>query len=105
MSTNTSMLITALDLELLHRGKVRDVYKINEETLLLVTTDRISAFDVVMNEGIPNKGFVLSQISAYWFEKNIQNSKVRWLTDAKHLSVLEQQEIFLNEVIGFLKAG
>ena len=69
MSTNTSMLITALDLELLHRGKVRDVYKINEETLLLVTTDRISAFDVVMNEGIPNKGFVLSQISAYWFEK------------------------------------
>ena len=48
---------------------------------------------------------LLFKDAAYWFEKNIQNSKVRWLTDAKHLSVLEQQEIFLNEVIGFLKAG
>lgn len=54
------------DLKLLARGKVRDIYDLGE-TLLLVTTDRISAFDVIMNEGIPDKGFVLNQISAFWF--------------------------------------
>ncbi len=54
------------DLKLMARGKVRDIYDLGE-TLLLVTTDRISAFDVIMNEGIPNKGFVLNQISTFWF--------------------------------------
>jgi phosphoribosylaminoimidazole-succinocarboxamide synthase len=54
------------DLKLLARGKVRDIYDLGE-TLLLVTTDRISAFDVIMNEGIPDKGFVLNQISTFWF--------------------------------------
>ena len=48
---------------------------------------------------------ILFRDAAYWFERNIQNSKVKWLTDAKHLSVLEQQEKFLNEVISFLKAS
>ncbi len=54
------------DLKLAGRGKVRDIYDLGE-TLLLVTSDRISAFDVIMNEGIPEKGFVLNQISAFWF--------------------------------------
>jgi phosphoribosylaminoimidazole-succinocarboxamide synthase len=54
------------DLKLAARGKVRDIYDLGE-TLLLVTSDRISAFDVIMNEGIPDKGFVLNQISAFWF--------------------------------------
>ena len=54
------------DLKLVARGKVRDIYDLDEH-LLIVTTDRISAFDVVMNEGIPHKGYVLTQISAYWF--------------------------------------
>lgn len=54
------------DLKLMARGKVRDIYDLGE-TLLLVTTDRISAFDVIMNEGIPDKGFVLNQISIFWF--------------------------------------
>lgn len=49
-------------------GKVRDVYEIDAEHLLFVTTDRVSAFDVVMNEGIPHKGSVLTAISAWWFE-------------------------------------
>jgi phosphoribosylaminoimidazole-succinocarboxamide synthase len=53
-------------LNLMARGKVRDIYDLGE-TLLLVTSDRISAFDVIMNEPIPDKGFVLTQISAYWF--------------------------------------
>jgi phosphoribosylaminoimidazole-succinocarboxamide synthase len=56
------------DLQLVNRGKVRDIYDLGEN-LLIVTSDRISAFDVVMNEGIPHKGFVLTQISKYWFEQ------------------------------------
>jgi phosphoribosylaminoimidazole-succinocarboxamide synthase len=56
------------DLKLINRGKVRDIYDLGEH-LLIVTSDRISAFDVIMNEGIPNKGFVLTQISKFWFEK------------------------------------
>ncbi len=54
------------DLKLAARGKVRDIYDLGE-TLLIVTTDRISAFDVIMNEGIPDKGYVLNQISIFWF--------------------------------------
>jgi len=55
------------ELTLLSRGKVRDIYDCGD-TLLIVTTDRISAFDVVLPEGIPHKGKVLSQLSAFWFE-------------------------------------
>ena len=53
----------------LHRGKVRDIYAVNDELLLMVATDRISAFDVVLPDGIPNKGRVLNRMSAFWFEK------------------------------------
>jgi phosphoribosylaminoimidazole-succinocarboxamide synthase len=56
------------DLNLLYRGKVRDIYDLNDK-LLIVTSDRISAFDVVMNNTIPDKGKVLTQISLFWFEK------------------------------------
>ncbi len=56
------------DLKLAGRGKVRDIYDLGE-TLLIVTTDRISAFDVIMNEAIPDKGYVLTQISAFWFRR------------------------------------
>ncbi|KKR21323.1 MAG: Phosphoribosylaminoimidazole-succinocarboxamide synthase [Parcubacteria group bacterium GW2011_GWE2_39_37] len=54
------------DLKLVGRGKVRDIYDLGDK-LLIVTTDRISAFDVIMNEGIPDKGYVLTQISNFWF--------------------------------------
>jgi phosphoribosylaminoimidazole-succinocarboxamide synthase len=56
-------------LELLYRGKVRDVYAIDEERLLIVTTDRLSAFDVVLPDPIPGKGEVLTQISNFWFAR------------------------------------
>lgn len=56
------------DLELLVRGKVRDVYSIDEGTLLFVATDRISAFDFILASGIPGKGQVLTQLSLFWFE-------------------------------------
>ena len=54
---------------LLHRGKVRDTYGVNDDVLLMVATDRISAFDVVLPTGIPSKGLVLNRISAFWFDK------------------------------------
>jgi phosphoribosylaminoimidazole-succinocarboxamide synthase len=65
----TTMIASDLPLPLLGRGKVRDVYAIDDDRLLLLTTDRISAFDVVMAETIPMKGAVLTQISAWWFAK------------------------------------
>ena len=53
----------------LYRGKVRDTYDLGDGLLLMVATDRISAFDVVLPTAIPQKGMVLSRLSAYWFEK------------------------------------
>ncbi|HCA80417.1 MAG TPA: phosphoribosylaminoimidazolesuccinocarboxamide synthase, partial [Bacteroidetes bacterium] len=55
-------------LKLINRGKVRDIYDFGE-ALLIVATDRLSAYDVVMGEGIPFKGKVLTQISEFWFEQ------------------------------------
>src|SRR6476469_1086828 len=55
------------DLTLHGRGKVRDIYTVGDD-LLLVATDRISAFDYVLGSGIPDKGKVLTQLSAFWFE-------------------------------------
>jgi phosphoribosylaminoimidazole-succinocarboxamide synthase len=60
---------TELPLSLWRRGKVRDVYEIDRERLLLVATDRVSAFDVVMRETVPYKGAVLTQISAWWLRQ------------------------------------
>lgn len=56
------------DLQLLTSGKVRDVYQLDNDRLLFVATDRISAFDYVLATGIPNKGRVLTQISLFWFD-------------------------------------
>jgi len=56
-------------LELLHRGKVRDVYALDHDRLLMVATDRLSAFDVVMPNPIPGKGEMLTQISNFWFAR------------------------------------
>jgi phosphoribosylaminoimidazole-succinocarboxamide synthase len=56
-------------LPLLHKGKVRDIYDIDEGHMLIVTTDRISAFDVVMPTAIPGKGMVLNQVTRFWMEK------------------------------------
>ncbi len=69
MSSSLEVLIdTNLSLPLFRRGKVRDVYDVGDQ-LLIVSTDRISAFDVVLPCGIPEKGKVLNQLSAFWFKK------------------------------------
>jgi len=56
-------------LELLHRGKVRDVYAVDEQTLVIVATDRLSAFDVVLPDPIPRKGEILTQTARFWFRR------------------------------------
>jgi phosphoribosylaminoimidazole-succinocarboxamide synthase len=61
-----------LGLERIAQGKVRDVYAVGDHSLLLVATDRLSAFDVVMGEGIPEKGRILTQLSVHWFEETAQ---------------------------------
>src|SRR5256885_14860511 len=61
-----TLIESTLDLPLLARGKVRDIYDLGD-SLLIVATDRISAFDVVLPTGIPDKGLVLTQLSLFWF--------------------------------------
>lgn len=60
---------TSLPLPLVNRGKVRDIYAVGDDKLLIVTTDRLSAFDVVLPTPIPAKGKVLNQISLFWFKR------------------------------------
>ncbi|MDQ8154108.1 MAG: phosphoribosylaminoimidazolesuccinocarboxamide synthase, partial [Gemmatimonadota bacterium] len=83
----TPMLVgnTDLPLERIRRGKVRDVYAVDADRLLLVASDRVSAFDVVMNELVPYKGAVLTQITAWWlrqFEDEIAHHMLSTDADA-----------------------
>tara|TARA_B100001123_G_scaffold217141_1_gene245169 strand:+ start:1152 stop:2042 length:891 start_codon:yes stop_codon:yes gene_type:complete len=64
---NSDILLESNLADLVHRGKVRDTHTIGEETLLMVSTDRISAYDVVMPNAIPDKGAILNQMSVFWF--------------------------------------
>jgi len=68
-AATTPLASSALPLPVLRRGKVRDVYEVDEDRLLLVATDRVSAFDVVMNEAVPYKGAVLTQLTAWWLRR------------------------------------
>jgi len=61
--------LASLPLKHLRRGKVREVYEVDAERLLIVATDRVSAFDVVMNEPVPHKGAVLTQLTAWWLRQ------------------------------------
>ncbi len=70
-------------LPLLHRGKVRETYAVGDDQLLLVATDRLSAFDVVFEDPIPDKGRVLTQLSAYWFERLADLGPTHYLSVAR----------------------
>jgi phosphoribosylaminoimidazole-succinocarboxamide synthase len=81
----------------LSKGKVRDIYAVGDDRLLMVTTDRLSAFDVVMQDPIPGKGIVLNQMANFWFEK------LAWiipnhLTGITPESVVSPDEV--NQVLG-----
>ena len=70
MSTAAGMYESSIrSLPLAGRGKVRDIYHVDEQRLLIVTTDRLSAFDVVMRSPIPGKGEVLTALSNFWFAR------------------------------------
>ena len=79
-------------LPLLGHGKVRDNYAVGTDKILIVTTDRLSAFDVVMNEPIPGKGMVLNQMSDFWFEK-LGHIVLNHLTGVTPESVVAQDEV------------
>ena len=64
-----TLINTKLSLPLLHKGKVRDIFDIDDANMLIVTTDRLSAFDVVFDQPISEKGMVLTSIANYWFHK------------------------------------
>jgi len=69
MPTPTVFRTALKGLEKIHEGKVRDIYAVDTDAMLIVTTDRLSAFDVVLPDPIPNKGRVLHQISNFWFSR------------------------------------
>ncbi len=93
MSENQLIETSIKSLPLLHKGKVRDIYEVDDKHLLIVTTDRLSAFDVVMSEPIPFKGFVLTQMADFWF------NKLSYVV-ANHLSGITPESVVAeNEVI------
>jgi len=78
-------------LPLVHRGKVRDIYAIGDEHLLIVTTDRLSAFDVILPDPIPGKGRILTETSNFWFER-MQNIVPNQLSDMTLEQVLPNDD-------------
>ena len=85
---------TIQSLQLFHQGKVRDTYVVDDEHFLMVTSDRISAFDVIMNEAVESKGKILSRVSNFWFHK-IESIIKNHLTDIPPESVVKDHEISL----------
>jgi phosphoribosylaminoimidazole-succinocarboxamide synthase len=83
---------TLRSLPLLGRGKVRDNYAVGHDKLLIVTTDRLSAFDVIMGEPIPDKGRVLNQMANFWFDK-LKDVVPNHLTDVAPESVVAADEV------------
>jgi phosphoribosylaminoimidazole-succinocarboxamide synthase len=78
-------------LERIHEGKVRDIYAVDAETMLIVTTDRLSAFDVVLPDPIPDKGRVLNEISNFWFGRT-RHIVPNHLTDKSLESVIKDAD-------------
>ncbi len=78
-------------LKLLNRGKVRDIYDIDKDHLLIVTTDRLSAFDVVMPQPIPGKGEVLTRVANFWFRR-MQHILPNHLSDISLADVVPDEE-------------
>ncbi|MDO9283029.1 MAG: phosphoribosylaminoimidazolesuccinocarboxamide synthase [Methylotenera sp.] len=85
---NSPLLETSIkSLKRIHQGKVRDIYDIDADTMLLVSTDRLSAFDVILPTGIANKGAMLTQMANFWFEK-LKNVVPNHLTGIEPSSVV-----------------
>jgi phosphoribosylaminoimidazole-succinocarboxamide synthase len=77
-------------LDLINRGKVRDIYAVDDEHMLIVASDRLSAFDVVLPDPIPGKGAVLTELSNFWFQRTAK-------LISNHLSTLSLEEVLRDE--------
>ena len=89
-------------LPLLHKGKVRDIYEIDDKHMLVVATDRISAFDVIMPNPIPNKGALLTRVSDFWFERFadlIPNQVSRMTLEDLNLTDSEREQVTGRSII------
>ena len=92
-------------INLIHQGKVRDTHSFQDGQLLMVSTDRISAYDVVMPNGIPNKGAVLNQMSKFWFNLTshiVPNHLIDLALDIENLDIessIKRRAITENEKI------
>ncbi len=102
MSTSDTLFESSVaGLDQIGRGKVRDIYSVDDDHLLIVTTDRLSAYDVIMPDPVPGKGQVLTQISNFWFEmmedlipNHLTHRKLNSIIgDGKSLQSLEQRSI------------
>ena len=85
----------SLPLQLLAKGKVRDVYAVDEEHVLLVASDRLSAYDVILPTAVPDKGAVLTGLSVWWFDQladlvphHLVTAKVSEMPAVLHLSLI-----------------
>ena len=76
-------------------GKVRDIYAVGDDKMLIITSDRLSAFDVIMNEPIPHKGAVLTGIANFWFDKlqNIVPNQLTGIAPESVVNASDPQEI------------
>ena len=91
---------TTLSLKKIYSGKVRDLYEIDDKRMLMVATDRLSAFDVILNEPIPEKGKILTSISNFWFDKlaalvpnHFTGDKVEDVVSAAELPLVEGRAV------------
>ena len=92
MSTSDTLFeSTVAGLDRIYRGKVRDIYSVDDDHLLIVTTDRLSAYDVVMPDPVPGKGQVLTRISNFWFEM-MEDLIPNHLTNRKLNSIIDDNE-------------
>jgi phosphoribosylaminoimidazole-succinocarboxamide synthase len=93
-------------LKFLHRGKVRDIYDVDDQHLLIVTTDRLSAFDVIMQQPIPGKGEVLTRVANFWFDRTrhiipnqLSDLKLEEvITDSKQRELLGDRAIIVKKL-------
>jgi len=79
------------DFKMLHRGKVRDIYDVDDQHMLIITSDRLSAFDVILPQAIPGKGEVLTRVANFWFDRT-QNILANQRTSLKVEDVITDEE-------------
>ncbi len=96
MTIETVLFETSIkSLKFLHRGKVRDIYVVDDDHLLIVQTDRLSAFDVILSSAVPGKGKVLTAISNFWFDKltHIVPNHLTSITPESVVSAAERDQV------------